>query len=300
MTGSAPQTAPQTPLLRDIAMRLPGLSPQLRLAAQHVLDHPEDVAMHSLRTVARSAEVTPPTMSRLARALNCRNYEELRERCRIETKRRGVSLSDRVAAMQDEAGDGTAVSPFVVGQAKAAVGNIETMLSNLDIDSLRHTCDRLIAARSVTVVGTLSAAALVEYLGYMASMTFPHWHFVSDPGSAGAARLADVGRRDAVIAITFEPYARRTVDLTRLAAGKGCYVVGITDTASSPLARIADSAFLTATLSPQFFPSHVAAMVFIESMMGMLIRRGGHAVAERVRTIESIKKALGENWEDAA
>ncbi len=293
-------TAHKTPLLSDIAARLSSLSPQLRHAARYILDHPDDVAMHSLRAIARSAGVTPPTISRLARALDCENYEQLRDRCRAETRRRRVSLSDKVAALQSRGAGTASDAPFVIDQARAAVANIETMLSALDIGELRRTCDRLAKARSVTVIGTMSASALVDYIGYMADMALPEWHCITDPGAAGAARLAGLGSRDAVIAITFEPYARRTVEVTQLAAGQKCFVVGITDTASSPLCRVSDCALLTATQSPQFFPSHVAAMVLLEALMGMLIRRGGNTVAERVRTIEGTKKVLGENWEDAA
>ena len=292
--------ASQTALLSDIAARLPSLSPQLRHAAQYILDHPDDVAMHSLRAIARSAGVTPPTISRLARALDCENYEVLRERCRAETRRRRVSLSDKVAAMQSDRDAKSSDTPFVINQARAAVGNIESMLSSLEVDALRLACDRLAAARSVTVIGTMSAAALVDYIGYMAGMALPEWHCVTDPGTAGAARLAGLGPEDAIIAITFDPYARRTVEITQHAARQKCFIVAVTDTASSPLCRVSDCSLLAATESPQFFPSHVAAMVLLESLMGMMIRRGGKTVADRVRTIEQTKKSLGENWEDAA
>ena len=82
----------------------------------------------------------------------------------------------------------------MIDQARAAVGNIESMLSALDINALREACDRLAsAAQSVTVIGTMSAAALVDYIGYMAGMALPEWHCVTDPGAAGAARLAGLG-----------------------------------------------------------------------------------------------------------
>ena len=50
---------------RRIAESIDGLSPQLRRAARYVVANPEEVAMHSLREVAQSAGVAPPTLSRL-------------------------------------------------------------------------------------------------------------------------------------------------------------------------------------------------------------------------------------------
>ena len=64
-----------------IARRFDGLSPQLRRAASYVLAHPDEVATHSLRQVSRAAKIAPPTLSRLARALDCESYEAFREIC---------------------------------------------------------------------------------------------------------------------------------------------------------------------------------------------------------------------------
>jgi len=55
---------------QNLAERYPSLSPQLRLAARHVLDRPDDVALMSMRGIAADAGVHPTTLTRLARALD--------------------------------------------------------------------------------------------------------------------------------------------------------------------------------------------------------------------------------------
>ena len=52
-----------------VAAGYAGLSPQLRRAADFVAANGQEVATRSLRQVAAAAGVTPPTLSRLARAL---------------------------------------------------------------------------------------------------------------------------------------------------------------------------------------------------------------------------------------
>lgn len=54
------------------------LSPQLRRAARFLKRHPDLVAMHSLRDLAKRAEVGPATFVRLAQALRFSGYPELR------------------------------------------------------------------------------------------------------------------------------------------------------------------------------------------------------------------------------
>ncbi|NNF78676.1 MAG: MurR/RpiR family transcriptional regulator, partial [Rhizobiales bacterium] len=48
-------------LIDRLSENYPQLSPQLRLAAKHVLDQPEDVALKSMRSVAADAGVAPST-----------------------------------------------------------------------------------------------------------------------------------------------------------------------------------------------------------------------------------------------
>ena len=55
----------------------------------------------------------------------------------------------------------------------------------------------------------------------------------------GREQIALAGPRDAVLAVSYTPYAPATVDLTTIAAQRGNPVVAITDSPSSPLARLA-------------------------------------------------------------
>lgn len=51
---------------------------QLQRAARYVLDHPDEVALVSMREVARNAGVQPSTMTRLAKFLKLDGYDDIR------------------------------------------------------------------------------------------------------------------------------------------------------------------------------------------------------------------------------
>ena len=65
-------------VLNQLSAEIAGLSPQLRLAGRYVLDHPNEVAVLSMRALAANAQVNPPTMMRLARRLGFDGYEDFR------------------------------------------------------------------------------------------------------------------------------------------------------------------------------------------------------------------------------
>lgn len=275
------------------------LSPQQRLAASYVLDHPDEVATRSLRQVARAANIAPPTLSRLVRALDCDSYEAFREICRRDIRRRQVSLSDKARVLQNMTsyeGDEEA-QPFFLCQSDAVRGGLQTLVEDIEIEALRAAADVLSSARRVRLIGSMSAGYTMAYMHYIATMAFDNWQLVDTrPGHAMPAGLLELNAEDAVIVMSHAPYARRSIELAEICQDAGAYVLAITDSISSPLLKVASAHFLVPTDSPQFFPSNVATLCLVESIMGMLIRRGGPAVGDRIATAEAANAMLGEYW----
>jgi len=288
--------------LQTVSEKLPGLSPKLQRAATYLLDNPEEVAMNSLRSVASDIGVTAPTLSRLAKALDCESYEVLRDRCRDQIRERGLSLASKVEALQEERRQSKTGEdlPFALQQGTAAVANLERTLADLDVTSLRQAVDRLIAARKVFLIAAMSSAPLADYFAYLTEMPFDNWYCLSGRESSDAARIADLQADTAAIAISLTPCSRRTVELARMARERGAYLLAITDKPSSPLTRYASHCLFCASESPQFFPSHVSSILIIEALTGMLIRRAGQGATARVKGIEETRREIGEFWIEGA
>ncbi len=280
-----------------VANRFEALSPQLRRAANYVVAHPEEIATRSLRRVAGEANVAPQTMSRLARALDFDGYEELRDICRAEFSRPAITLSDRAGALQaGNSASKPAQSTFLYEQSDATVANIQQLLNTTDLGALREAVDRLAAARKVVVIATMGAAGIAEYLDYVTAFAFENW---THPATSAAwtRAVAGLGKQDAVIVLTHAPYARQSVERAKHAREAGAFVMSITDAVGSPVIPVSSSSFIVPTESPQFFPSYVATLLLIESITGMLIRRGGPAIKKRVAAAERANASLGDYWQ---
>lgn len=278
--------------------KLEGLSPSLRTAAEYVVQHPDEVATRSLRQVAIAAEVSPPTLSRLARTLGYDEYEDFREVCRKEIKRRSRVLADRA---QDLVGSDTdnetrdSIGPFV-GQVRAAIENVQCLLSGIDDMKLVAAAELLARANKVLLIGNASGMALNIYFRYMASMAFDSWRVVGADGSMWGNELSKVGKGDVVFVVSTEPFAAQPVRAAQCAADRGAQVIVINDSVVSPYAGFASICFVTETESPQFFPSHVAPLVLIETLMGMTLRITGEKAVEKIRSTESVGAELGDYW----
>ena len=282
-----------------IAARLDDLSPQLRRAAEFVANHPEDVATRSLRYLAGMMELPPPTFSRLAVALGYDGYEDLRESCRHQIKMRRLRFSERAEALQKCDAELPEGGRFIFRQGAAGIDNITELLDSVDPELLELAAARLIAARRVVLVGSMSSRPFVDYMAYMASMAFDNWQaFGSDTGS-NAATLVDVDDRDAAVVVCMAPFAQRSIDATKHLGDLGVWVIGMTDEVLSPLHPLCAAAFVVSTETPQFFSSHVATLVLIESLIGMVIARGGARVSRRIEAVESTSHSIGDYFRRA-
>ena len=278
--------------------RFDGLSPKLRRAAEFVATHPDEVATRTLRQVAKAAELTPPTFSRLARALDCETYEDLREICRHELKRRNRILANKADALLQLSSEPSVAEKSVVfvSQARSAIENVQDLMESVDVGKLRAAADTLAQARRVVLVGTSSGLAVANYFCCMARLAFDNWKIAGADGSLWSTTLAEIGPGDALFLVSIQPYGDLPVRAARSAREAGADVIAVTDDLASPYGAIASHCFIVGTESPQFFPSHVAAIVLIEGLMGMVVRRGGKQAAERIQYAESKAHEIGEYW----
>jgi DNA-binding MurR/RpiR family transcriptional regulator len=275
-----------------------GLSPRLRSAAEFINTHPEEVATRTLREVAEAAGLTPPTLSRLARALKFETYEELREVCRRELKRRNRILAEKANALlriSSGKSDGGKSGVFFL-QARSAIENIQELMDTIDEEKLRSAADMLVRARTVLLIGTSSGGALASYLISMARLAFENWRITGSGGVLWSAEIAKLGAGDAVFVVSTEPYGNLTVRAAQAARETGADLIAVTDSLASPFGSIASQCFIVRTESPQFFPSHIAAMTLVEGLMGMVVQQAGKRATTQIEKMESTAFSVGEYW----
>lgn len=276
------------------------LSPQLKAAATYVSRHPESVANQSLRKVAEESGVSAPTFSRLAKALGLSGgYDEIKLLCRQSVNARHRTFAEKARALQQyEQGNlSRNKGTFAVAQAAAAIDNIQDMVDKLEPDKLSAAADLLAAAPAVYITGGLSSRAFADYFGYMSAMAFNHWSVLNVDYEPIGTSVQRLNSADALVVIVMRPFSKKVVKLAELAAYKGVKLVVLTDFDLAPLVKHANYVFNTTTESPQFFPSYAAPLVLLESLIAMVVRRGGEELRVRIERAEELNHQTGEYYE---
>ena len=278
-----------------IAANYAGLSGKLRVAADHLVDNPFDIATRSLRSVAAASGVSPPTLSRLALALGYESYEAMREASRADLERPTVTFSSKARQLQSEA-EIKGMAPLLRRHSAACVANIETMVSGLDEARFAAAVDCVATANRVVMVAALGSAGLGEHLAYITSWFSERWVVVGRSGVSFGAAMARLQPDDAVIVLSKAPYARLAVRACETAADSESSLIAITDSHVFPGLVHAQHRFVVPSDGPTFFPSYTATLVLLETMIGMLVARAGPQAEARISAVARQNHSLEEFW----
>lgn len=284
-------------LVHRVAEIFPGLSPELRRAARFVLDRPEDVALLSMRGLARDAGVHPSTMVRLARAAGFDGYGHFREPFRLRLRDQPLGYVERVRDLQARVEERAV--PRLLAEAQAAVdANLRGTFAELDEATVQAITETLVGSRRVFVIGLRSCYPVAFCFHYAYRMFRRSVHLLDGGGGTFADDLRDVGAGDAILAVSVEPYTSETVRAVAYAKTQGSTVVALTDAVLSPLAAHADHALLVRREGPSFFGSLAAALAVAEALIVLLVANGGNAALEAIERSERQLEEFEAYWHE--
>lgn len=271
---------------------LPELAGPMAAAARYLLAHPEDVAVHSMRMVARRAEVPPVTLVRLAQRLGLPGYGELRQGFVERVLRNGaaaqVAATRNVESARAIAADaGTGAMTFAESFLAAELDVLRRAFAGLTEAALDRAATVLATAPRVFVAARRTPFPAAFTLAYALRKARPGVCLLDDSGGAPEGALEDAAPEDVFVALTFAPFSRVTDALARRASGAGARIVVISDTDEAPLRDLAGELFFVApTLSRAFPESTGGALALANLLAALTVAKLGQAAQERIRLNE--------------
>lgn len=283
-------------ILEHLIRIFPELSPRLQQAAKYILEHPEEVAIRTMRALAVDAGVAPSTMVRLAHSLDFENYASMRIPFESAMRQRMDTFSDRAQWLKEMA-DQNAVSKIIGSFASAAMGNLETAFTRNKPETFEDAADILLNARRVFVVGVGAMQFTSGYFQHVVQMALDNVNMADQLTGNQFDDLGDLGSEDVLFCTAFSPYANSSINTIKFAKSRNCKIVVVSDSPISPLVTNATTALLVPTDSPQFFPSQTAVMAILETLLAIIVSKGGDKCVSRIRQIVEFRKEQGYYWQ---
>ncbi|HYF19929.1 MAG TPA: MurR/RpiR family transcriptional regulator [Ramlibacter sp.] len=269
-------TSTHVELAARLEERFELLSPQTKKAARYVLEQPADVALYSMREVAKRAGVPPGTLLRLSAALDFDSYNALRE-----VYRRGVQQSQDARVFSGRArhlqrtGRARSTAQLLAAVRAAEAEGLEKTFAANEPAAVERVAKLLERAERLFVLGQRSCYPAAYFFDYVLRLLRPTSRLVDGRGGALVDDLRDIGAGDVLVAISIEPYTAEVVRAAEFAARQGAKVVAITDSRVSPLRKSAAETLLAASRSASFFHSILPLLALVQGLIALLAARGG-------------------------
>lgn len=285
---------PNTPdtLLTALRGQLDDLTPELRKAAAYILENPNDVGVSTVCEIAQAAKVKPNTFVRMAQHVGFDGYDDFREPFREEIRNGSATFPDRARWLQSLAQQGK-LGGLYADIVQSTLKNVEDTFASISATEIQTAAEAIWGSRQVFTLGVGVNNANARNFTYLASTGMVQFHAIPQPGSVPVDDLAWADQRDILIAITCKPYRAEVLDALLIARDQGVQTIGISDSPASPVISNSDYGFVVSSNTPQFFPSSVATIALLETLLSFVIASASDEIVERVEKFHKRRHQLG-------
>ncbi|SEL36599.1 MurR/RpiR family transcriptional regulator [Streptacidiphilus jiangxiensis] len=275
-----------------VRLRLGEFSPAERKVARVLLAAYPVAGFETVARLAERAGVSAPTVVRFAQRLGFRGYPEFQQALRDELEEREASplslYGSAEFAEQAEAEGG-----LLARSGRVFSSSVAETFRTLPQDEM----DRAIAlvadtSRRITVVGGRFTNALASYLCLHLMQMRADCRVLPEAPAPRVAMLAELGRRDVVVALDIRRYESATLKLATAAHTRGATVVLVTDTWLSPVAEVAQVVLPTVVTSPSPYDTLVPAMAVLETVVAGVLASLGEVATARMAAGEQATQEL--------
>lgn len=244
-----------------------------------VLEDPREYVLLSIHELAAKRQVDAATVSRTILAMGFPSYREFRRYMHQLSIAQATALDQMRATIEET----STFSSRVKETLDSATSNVQRVVNTLEVERLRKLAARFYKAKRIFILGGDLAESLVFFLHYI--LILLGFDAIAATRAGHVTHLMRQStKQDLIIAISFRKGLRQTVEGMLQGKANGSYVVAITDTSISPLARASDEAFIVPIDTPSF-TSYVAPMALLDAMMSAV------ANYRTDRTLTILKKA---------
>jgi len=249
--------------IRELELRMASTRPSRNdeRILDFVREHIDELAFHTSESIAQGAGVSRAAVVRFSLRLGLGGFSQLRERYREH--------------LRSEQPDGAAPRPAADADAGMLARKIRRDVENLELlpAMLAPGLDRAARiaqrARRLWVIANRETHGLAVYFQRLVHHIRSEVRLV-DPTFPDPLR--DLGGDDALLACTFRPYARQTIEMVKRARDAGASVIVVTDGTGHRFLEPDDLVLAVPVQSPTMFLSFVSALSALEALAAAISR----------------------------
>lgn len=256
-------------LREAIARRHSGLSDRLQLIAEFALEHPTDMALGTVAEVAMRAKVQPSAIVRFAHAMGYGGFTELQQVFRSRLVAGAVpSYRERIDGLRRDGRFRESNNPHELLSrfASEATISLENLQESVHQADLARAISLMGKAQTSYVLGLGGSFPVAAHLTYVLRRLGRRAVLLDGLGNVLTDHVLTATRKDAMIAISFRPYNRETVQLVPEFVARGVPTIAVTDSLLSPIVTGANVVFEIPDMPEAVLRTMVAPMCLVQAL----------------------------------
>ncbi|MFO7741737.1 MAG: MurR/RpiR family transcriptional regulator [Anaerolineae bacterium] len=253
-------------ILDMITAAFPDLPRGQRQVARFIVDNGTFVAFASATELAEQAGVSAATVVRFCQAMGYDGYPHLRAAVR-ERFRRSLTTAQR---LEERLRAPIPRDDLLAQVFRRGIQNIKFLMEQIDPRAFEAAIDEFGRANHILVVGGGLSASPAMFLSHSLKVMGFSVQAVTTGGIPLSLEQSALGPDDLLVAFGFWRYFRHIVATMEWAQKRGIPRIAVTDSEVSPLAQLADHAFIATTDGVGHSVSPLASTALVEAFIAAL------------------------------
>ena len=243
------------------------------------------IELQSITKLASAAEVSTPTIIRLARKLGFDGFPALQSAIRAELAERIKQPLAKLEAQPPGDRDDHIVNQF----AHKTVENVNQTISQLDFDKFDEAA-ALFADHSLSLklIGGRLTSPVAEHFANHLHIVRPDVSVLSGSQNSWPQAILDMNAQTVLILFDIRRYERKFERLAQLAAAREARIVLFTDQWGSPIENVSDFCFRAMVQAPSSWDSMGALNFLVEAFVAQIQRIAPEQAAQRIAEMERL------------
>lgn len=271
-------------ILALLQAKEPTFSKGQRRIARYILESYDKAAFMTASRLGKTVGVSESTVVRFAVELGFDGYPSMQKAMQSMVVNRLTSVQ-RIEVANDRLGKQDVLSMVLHSDMEKLRQSAETV----DRAAFNAAVNAVLDAKRVFILGVRSAAPLASFLGYYLNYMFKNVHIITASGASEMfEQIVGVNAQDAVIAISFPRYSATTAKAAQYCRSTGATVIGLTDTALSPLGQSSDHVLCAKSSMVSLVDSLVAPMSVVNALIVAIAAKKEKELSKTFQELERI------------
>ena len=254
--------------------------------ADFLLSNMEDATFFDISEFGREVGVSESTVMRFVRGIGYDGFPKMQEDLRHRLREQITPIKKMEQSVSRRSQD------IYNNILETDLENLENLKKTFKHERLEGAVNTILNARQVYIIGYRTSFPLAYLLAMFLTQIMKNTIILDMGGGEIYDRIIGLGKEDLLIAVSFPRYSRITMEIADYAKGKGCKIIGISDSVLSPIGKIADIVLTAECKCPMFFNSYVAGLSVINCIsagIALKVRRSIPLLKKR----DQVFKQLG-------